>query len=1588
MANDPLVDAIFGSTSPSGPDPLSSSFVDSIFGIESRVPEPEPLKAEEPSALREFGKGVQAGVKSLGGQFTAAGGVAAQIFGAEETARGLFKSAQETEREIQQELPQAVRFDQAFDSPGNFVIWLSRMTGEQVPVLASILVGGGLGGVVGRLVGQGVIRAVEANTIMARGGALASQLGTVAGAVAVSTGFETGVTASEQFGVMGEVQPGVTLAAGVAKGALEVVVPFGLAKVLGISSRAAGGVLDKVADALTGIQSRTLRAGVALATAAPLEGATELLQEAIDIGVRGYVDENFDTLGAEAAARLLESATTGFFVGAVFGGAAGGLSKRPVDDLEVEDFDPGRAQPTEVVEEPTAAVEEPTVDVVKPETVVSPITVDVAAPVGKVETAEEKFLRALGSEETVAEFKRLNEKRNSPDQVVAVEGTAEFEERFGELNNVQKSLLADIVEEVIIPQPVAVAPVAVVPEVEAVTEPKIDDTAVVVAELEKAVATQEELRIAQFEAPQFNTNFKEASETVAVELNKFKSSDFAALVNSYNRELAEQSEIVETDISPASKADYWEGFDKWFAGKVIESTQQPEGKALTSLEKSLKRLGNELKGIYNGNIEQLAVDVEQQSATANVFGNIVEPHLKLAARVSAVDNVQPLRNLGLNPANIPHSQQGDKIDKVLSRVKIPKGKRRELRALNDRYSWLHNWGFNIIQLAKRNPHIRGLVEYVEWMDQWYNEKMGIISQADEHVRSWKASMSVKMQDRFAKFILEMDQMVYRSRIEIENNVERWPTDEEFGALVKKHKLSREAVEVYRVVRDDFAGILTSIEEASVSELERTITDAESLTREIAATKADMNKLRQRPYFPHSRFGNYALIVTREEGGVAYFEQFETKEAAHEQIAAVRKEFPEEEGFNDVGLRLIPKEVQSFRGMPPQLLAKMKADLRTNGLLDKDLEFWLDNFAADFLPSRSFRKRLLRRKNTPGFSVDALRSYASYMRSAASHVARMKLSGVMDQTIIDMQTEMKELTPGTDVTKRSGIISFVERHKEEIMNPKPDWAEARSVAFIWYLGFVPASAALNLTQVPMVAAPYLADRFSTTKAIAALTKAVLSVHKTYQNKTEDVTDFELQAFTLAMSQGFINESMATELAGTADGGNMARIIPGSPIQKFIAQTAHWSAFLFHHSEQLNRRVVFRAGLDLAMQNPNAKYLDELQATKSIEYGQMLANGFSPTQARAYLAGKDAVIVSQFEYAAHARSRFMSGRKGIIFTFFMFQQNMVFFALKSPGAAKYWMMMLMAAGLMGLPGAEDLVAVTKFMAREMFGSDFDPERELRKFSLELLGDDIAPDVMLNGLSRIGFGMSTAADILGVPFPTFDFSANMSMGQIIPGLQEIASVGGDFETKFARATTDAAGATLGIGINLMKAITDDDLPAGDMKRWERAMPRALRNMSKALRFLQEGRERNRSGATVAEFDASDSEQVTEIFAQLMGFTPTRLSRIWDRNRMLKEAEMYWSSRRNTLLKQFDHAGIIGDKGARGDVLAKIRQYNKDVPFGTMAIRQRHLRASVKARNRSRRLQEAGIPATKGLRPLAGGIRALFPEVEEDTEAVPSGR
>lgn len=1037
----------------------------------------------------------------------------------------------------------------------------------------------------------------------------------------------------------------------------------------------------------------------------------------------------------------------------------------------------------------------------------------------------------------------------------------------------------------------------------------------------------------------------------------------------------------------ATDAEYFLNFDEWAADQVARWALT-EREPLTVIERFMKKIGREVKKALIGikkalgirDAQQLLPEPEMSEFLNTVFNQTrqkgAESNLQtvfdVSAQQSAVDNASQLNADGIE-GDIPDQPQTVGIKRLFKKLGV-QNKRVETQL--DYFSWLVKWGWNLLQLAEKNKHIQGLQEYVGVVERWYNRKMQWISLADERVKQWRA-LSTNMQKNLSRMIFAVDAMEYLTKKEVENGVARKPTEQELVSLARKYKIDDDAFNLYRKIEEDFVSVLDTIEAISESTIRQQIKNQLIADVQVARMKADMAALKQRPYFPHMRFGKFAVIVKDVDGGTRYMEQVESRADAQKRGEEIRKQISNRGESDKLKVRVdkIPETVEPFKGMPTALLRRVRDTLK----LTAEQERWLDDLIVQMSPEQSFRRRFARRENIPGFSLDAQRAYASYFFHGANYLSRIEFEPLMQDIIDGLGQETSQLgLTEPDVIKRREIVDFLRDHKNHIMNPGPDWAQLRSAAFIWWLGFSPASAALNLTQIPLVGWPYLSARFGDGKSANALRKAVRAVQRMYKNKPDAVTQQDLRLLDLAVRQGFIDESQATELAGTAQGDTIQRLLPGSKAQRFLMQTAHWAGWMFQQSEKLNRRIVFRAAADLARNNPDVEYLNDLVRQNIDQFHDLVEQeGLSTSEAKAFLAGKDAVRRTQFEYASWARPRFMRGRKGTLLMFFMFVQNSVWFAAHSPGRTRYLLMMMLAAGLMGLPGAEDLASIARFISRNLFGSDFDVERELRELVVAMTDGELPPDLILHGTSRVGFGLHHAFDAVGVPFPKFDFSANISMGQIVPGVAELGRPGLEFEERFANVSTDVAGAAFGVGINLLKVLSDDALPITDAKRYERALPRALRNAVRGVRFAKEGRERARDGATVVEFDASDPNDLAETVGQALGFTPTKLSRKWDQQTMQREVIGFWTIQRGMLFRQYDHAKVVGDKEAERDAIAAIRRFNNEVPFPTKRISISDLKRSARERVRRRKLREKGIPTTRRDIPIAQEVQGLFPEV-----------
>lgn len=917
----------------------------------------------------------------------------------------------------------------------------------------------------------------------------------------------------------------------------------------------------------------------------------------------------------------------------------------------------------------------------------------------------------------------------------------------------------------------------------------------------------------------------------------------------------------------------------------------------------------------------------------------------------------------------------------------------------DYYNRLVKYGWNVIQLAKKNIHIPWLQNYVQYADKWNSAKSKWLARANDTAKEWM-DLTASQQDNLANMLLEAEQTVtYKST----DTVERGQLTPLEVQLAKQHKLSPDALRLYIRIRGDFRAMLNNIETVTIQNIMETMTENE-LAREIAIgqTIQEFAGLKKNAYFPHARFGQYTLIVKDKKGKNVYVEMFEKEANRNKAFAKIKQQYPESSGFT-VAKSKLSQEAEIYRGIPEALLVAMK----TNMNLDKKQQAILEEMIVHAMPAVSFKKHFVKKQDVKGYSRDALRAYAEYFWHGANHIARVEYGPKLEQSIQDGEKDIEAInkTDGGDSTVRREIADHLKVHYKSIMNPKEDWASLRSVGFLFWLGFNVKSAVLNLSQIPLVSHSYLASNFGglkgggDVKSMASLTRAMAELRTLYRSPdkaTSAAQETDLRLIAKGIEDGFLDESFAAELAGLAEGNNFAKSKAKSTVRKLNTQFLHAAGYLFQATEKINRRVTFMAAVRLARSNPNVPYLETVRQRFSLEYKDMLANGWTPTEATAFLAGKDVVESTQFNYAAWARPRLTDGKQGVIFTFFMFTQNMLWFIQNSPGSSRYLLTLLLFAGIQGMPWEEDLEAIANTIGQRMFGKEFNTEKFLREQIVEMVGEDVPPDLFLHGISRYGFGLHKLGDMTGVPLPSVDMSANLGMGSplpiVSPGIQATAKLmqGSDFNDAFSTFTTESMGATLGIGINMIKAMSDGQMELTDPKRWEQAMPAALAAISKALRYNNEGRERSRTGATVMEFDPDNIHHRSEIYAQAMGFNLTRKSQAWDRIMMQAEAQTFWSVRRQHLYDQYDWAKEKGDADDVSDVMKAVNRFNQQTPYPDLRLTRKKLEQSYKRREKGRSKREAGLPDSKMMTGVYRDVERLHPETQQNlySEDLPSGR
>ena len=648
--------------------------------------------------------------------------------------------------------------------------------------------------------------------------------------------------------------------------------------------------------------------------------------------------------------------------------------------------------------------------------------------------------------------------------------------------------------------------------------------------------------------------------------------------------------------------------------------------------------------------------------------------------------------------------------------------------------------------------------------------------------------------------------------------------------------------------------------------DKSLKNARSKINEIYSTTTN---LQNHGYAPLMRFGRWTVTATDANGDVQFFQMANTKSEA----SLMAKNLGGQYAKVEVG-KMSQESFKLFKGISPdtlELFAKSAA-LPTNDMMQQYLSLAIS--------SRSAMKRLINRKGTSGYSLDATRTLATFITSNAR-----RASTNLNASDMKMAADAIPKEQGDVKDEAVNLVTYLQ-------NPGEEAAKIRGFLFFQYLGGSIASGIVNLTQPILQTYPYL-SQFGAVKAGNAMKVGMTAATSFLRGKR--VSDPQLQlALERAKAEGLIDPQEIYQLMAASQSG------AGSFLSyKFMRL---WG-LNFAVTELINRALTFSAAYEIG-KSMSKQDLSNAGATDAYNFAQ------------------NAIYETQGIYNKGNRPDWARGAVGgTIFTFKQFSISYVEFLTrlykndkKAFGIALA--ILIMAAGLQGLPGADDLDDVID-TAGNWMGYATNTKRWKRELLESVLGKDMA-----------AFALHGVSTIPGMPI---DVQARLGLGNMIPGTGLMNPTKKDK----AREIAEVFGVAGGMAMSTMD--TAEALALGDVRRAGLSiLPGAIRNFYQASEMAATGEYRDQRGRKVQDVTTGD------VIAKAIGFQPAEIA---SGNRRMREVQSdidIVKSKQEEINGKYARAIVDNDQKELTDVRAEIADWNKknpDLPvkLNMSAIRQR---------------------------------------------------
>lgn len=746
-------------------------------------------------------------------------------------------------------------------------------------------------------------------------------------------------------------------------------------------------------------------------------------------------------------------------------------------------------------------------------------------------------------------------------------------------------------------------------------------------------------------------------------------------------------------------------------------------------------------------------------------------------------------------------------------------------------------------------------------------------------------------------------------------------EQKYPELVRQWEaLTPEAKEQFQVMRDHYRVQSEALEEATLAHIASL--DIPEANRRTAAALVNRNFAEARVdgvYFPLSRFGDYWISATTKDGEYVFakYESANAMQQAEKRFLASGATI-EARGRQDNNYKAKDAPSGTFIG---DLMGILKNAPDT--VKDEIYQMYLKA-----LPNLSLRKHGIHRKNIAGFTDDVPRAFASSVFHGAHQLSKARYGWQLTNTLEQMRERMearRTVVSGTEAAHADALIGEINRRHDWILNPTNNALsnKATGIAFTYFLGASPASAIVNLIQVPQIVLPVLGAQHGWGRATAVLSRAMKQAIGTGGHIDKALTGEELDAYRALEKQGTFQRSATHALAGISEGDNLR----SSPGYTKVMNAVSW---MFHTSEVINREATGLAAYRLAREKGQT-------FEEALKYADQITNGthgdYSNANRARYMQGNVQKVVLQFKNYSLAMS-WLWGRN-------------FYKAFKGEDAATRTLARRTLTGMLGMTGlfagviGMPIFNLLRYGAQAVHaaaGDDDEPwdfVTEFRSWLAEHLGQTAADVIADGAVSQLGANVASRVSMSDLWFRDADRQlegedAYNNMLQSIAG-----PLGGMIKNMYVGSQQFSDGHTWR-GIETM-------------------LPTFAKNAMKATRFASQGVNTLRGDPIVPDVSAPQA------LIQAMGFQPTKIADQQRVNNALFNYQQFVQDRRQQLMNAFAMAQQAGDDDGRAATLTKIQAFNQKYP--EIAIRMSNLHASLRQRARFSAEADNGIRLNKKL-------------------------